>query len=68
MKEVSKEEFYRVIGPQDAIDTLRVVYGFGRKAYAHTFMLRDSKKVLGEIIPKDELDRYPYFVKHYYIY
>lgn len=68
MKEVTKEEFYKTIGHQDAIDESRVIVEDGEKAYASTFMLRYSRKVLGEIIPKKEMDVYPYFVKHYYIY
>lgn len=67
MKEVTKDEFYRAIGPQDAIDSLRTVVEDGRTDYAHTFTLRYSRRVLGEIIPKKELNKYPYFVKHYYL-
>lgn len=68
MKEVTKDEFYKAIGPQDAITDMRTIVEDGQTAYAHTFKLRYQRTVLGEIIPKKELDRYPYFVKHYYLY
>lgn len=66
MKEVSKEEFFRIIseGHLDVItESRRIESG----TYAHIWMFR-NRKLFGETIPKKELDRYPYYVTHYYIY
>lgn len=68
MREVSKEKFYETIGPLDVVSSLREVRENGHIDYEHSFHKRYSSVIIGKIIPKLELDKYPYFVKHYYLY
>jgi len=63
MKEVTKDDFYQVIGPLNVM-----VSTIGDYPYTSEFRLKDSNILIGRVIPRKESSTYPYFINHYYLY
>ena len=66
MREVSKDEFFRIIN-EEHLDVITESKRIDCGVYESTYMFRD-RRAYGKVIPEKDLDRYPYYVKHYYIY
>ena len=65
MVEVTKEEFYRAIGPLNATPT-----PVGTYPYTNEFRLFYSRRLVGKIVPSEVDPKkypYPWFINHYYI-
>lgn len=63
MKEVTKDEFFKIINEKK----LNVhPYPVGEYPYTEYFNFPDNT-TLGIVRPVRELNSYPYFVRHYYI-
>lgn len=66
MKEVSKDKFYEVIGPQDACVSIENEYKF---PYTSIFKLRHNRKLLGKVVESYTngiKNKYP-IVKKYFL-
>ena len=66
MTEVSKEEFFRLIN-EGHLDVIEEPRRIDCGVYEHIWRLR-NRTLFGKTIPQKELDRYPYYVTHYYVY
>lgn len=67
MREVTKEEFYKIITEQnlDVHPKPKEHLGFGEFIVHWKYK---NGSLFGQIIPKKELDTYPFYIRHYYIY
>ncbi len=65
MKNVSKDEFYNIIGPQDACVRIENEYKW---PYTTLFELRHARKLVGKIVitsPENTGHKYPLTTNYY---